>query len=398
MSRRALVIGGSLSGLFAATLLRHAGWDVAVYERSSVPLSGRGAGIVTHPALADALVRAGVTAAELGVAVPGRVVFAPDGDILAQHDAPQVLTSWSRLYALLDAALPAHLVHRGWALDQISQDGSAVVAHFANGEQARGDILIGADGFRSAVRRAVLPTVCPSYAGYIAWRGLADEAALPAATHAALFGRFAFCLPDGEQILGYPIAGDGEDMRPGRRRYNVVWYRPANDATLQDMLTDDSGRTHLDGIPPGSIRQGLVTAMRAAAERVLCPQFADVVRACATPFFQPIYDLAVPHMVHGRVALMGDAAFVARPHAGMGVTKAAQDAVALAAALETGPIAGALQRYEAERRPAGDAVVAKGRLLGAYMQAQCSSPSEQYAAARYRTPQAVITETAWITA
>jgi len=242
VSRRALVIGGSLSGLFAATLLRHAGWDVAVYERSSVPLSGRGAGIVTHPALADALVRAGVTAAELGVAVPGRVVFAPDGDILAQHDAPQVLTSWSRLYALLDAALPAHLVHRGWALDQISQDGSAVVAHFANGEQARGDILIGADGFRSAVRRAVLPTVCPSYAGYIAWRGLADEAALPAATHAALFGRFAFCLPDGEQILGYPIAGDGEDMRPGRRRYNVVWYRPANDATLQDMLTDDSGR------------------------------------------------------------------------------------------------------------------------------------------------------------
>ena len=398
MSRRALVIGGSLGGLFAGNLLLRAGWDVQVYERSPVPLSGRGAGIVTHPPLVDALMRAGAdSSAGLGVAVPGRVTFARDGAVLGQRVAPQVLTSWSRLYSLLDAAFPTSRVHRGWTLESVRQNGAGVTACFAGGAEARGDVLVGADGIRSAVRAALMPAVRAEYAGYVAWRGLADEAALPAATHAALFERFAFCLPDGEQMLGYPIAGDGDDTRRGHRRYNFVWYRPADVAALQDMQTDTDGRTHTDGIPPALIRPALVASMRADADRVLSPQFADVVRACASPFLQPIHDLAVPGMVQGRVALLGDAAFVARPHVGMGVTKAAQDAVALAGLLAgAGAPGAALAAYEADRLPAGAAVIARARALGAYMQAQRHSAKEREAAARHRTPEAVMQETAWM--
>lgn len=399
MSRRALVIGGSLGGLFAANLLLRAGWDAEVFERSPVPLSGRGAGIVTHPPLVDALARAGADpGAVLGVAVPGRVAFARDGSVLGRRDAPQVLTSWSRLYSLLDAAFPAGRVRRGWTLEGVRQDEAGVTACFAGGAEARGDVLIGADGIRSAVRAALLPEVRAKYAGYVAWRGLADEAALPAAAHSALFERFAFCLPDGEQMLGYPIAGDGDDIRPGRRRYNFVWYRPADAAALQDMQTDADGRTHPDGIPPALIRPALAAAMRADADRVLSPQFAEVVRACAAPFLQPIHDLAVPRMVQGRVALLGDAAFVARPHVGMGVTKAAQDAVALAEVLAgaSATVPGALAAYEADRLPAGAAVIRRARALGAYMQAQRHSAPEREAAARHRTPGAVMRETAWM--
>lgn len=395
MTRRALVIGGSLGGLFAANLLLRAGWDVEVFERVPARLAGRGAGIVTHPPLVRALARAGADpAAELGVAVPGRVAFARDGSIVGERALPQVLTSWSRLYGLLEAAFPSERIRRGWALEGFERNGQGVDAHFGGRRVARGDILVGADGIRSAVRAALLPEVRVNYAGYVSWRGLADEVNFSPATHAALFERFAFSLPDGEQMLGYPIAGDGDDTRPGRRRYNFVWYRPADTAGLHDLQTDESGRVHPDGIPPALIRPALVAAMRADAERVLAPQFAEVVWASAAPFFQPIHDLAVPRMVERRVALLGDAAFVARPHVGMGVTKAAEDAVALADALASGP--DTLAAYDAARRPAGAAIVQRARALGAYMQAQRRSAAERDAAALHRTPDAVIRETAWI--
>jgi 2-polyprenyl-6-methoxyphenol hydroxylase-like FAD-dependent oxidoreductase len=109
--------------------------------------------------------------------------------------------------------------------------------------------------------------------------------------------------------------------------------------------------------------------MREAARRLLAPQFAEIIEKTAQPFVQPIQDVMSTQVAFGRVALMGDAAFVARPHVGMGVTKAAQDAMALSDAIRVhGASAAALQAYEALRLPAGQAVVQRARELGAYMQ------------------------------
>jgi len=77
------------------------------------------------------------------------------------------------------------------------------------------------------------------------------------------------------------------------------------------------------------IARSTVAAMRADAARVLASQFNEMVGLCEQPFLQPIYDLEVPRMAFGRVALVGDAAFVARPHVGAGVAKAAEDALAI---------------------------------------------------------------------
>jgi 2-polyprenyl-6-methoxyphenol hydroxylase-like FAD-dependent oxidoreductase len=100
-------------------------------------------------------------------------------------------------------------------------------------------------------------------------------------------------------------------------------------------------------------------------------------------------------MTSGRVALVGDAAFVARPHTGMGVTKAASDAVALADALAGAPdLDAALSEYDRRRRRFGSALVAHARRLGAYMQAQILTPAERAMAERFRTPEAVMRETA----
>jgi 2-polyprenyl-6-methoxyphenol hydroxylase-like FAD-dependent oxidoreductase len=324
------------------------------------------------------------------------VTFDASGRAIGELPLRQILTSWGRLYAALKDRFPAEAYHQGYSLERVEQGNGHVVACFANGERAEGDLLIGADGIRSTVRSQWMPSIAPQYAGYVAWRGLVEEAGISARTHSALFERFAFCLPPGEQMLGYPVAGAGNTTQPGHRRYNFVWYRPAaEDSGLVDLLTDETRHRHEFSIPPPLIRRELIARMRHDADALLAPQFAELVRLTPQPFFQPIYDVESEQLVFGRVVLAGDAAFVARPHVGMGVTKAAGDAVALADTLGAhDDVDEALKRYESARLRLGAAVIARARHLGAYMQAQIKTASERQMAERYRTPAAVMRETA----
>src|SRR5690606_3372990 len=135
------------------------------------------------------------------------------------------------------------------------------------------------------------------------------------------------------------------------------------------LLTDDSGKTHEISIPPPLIRRAAIEEMHDAAERLLAPQFRAVVRLMDEPILQPIYDLESPTMAAGRVAVIGDAAFVARPHVGAGVTKAADDAAALTAALAAErDVAAALRRFEAQRLPVNRRIIEYARHLGSYLQ------------------------------
>lgn len=266
----------------------------------------------------------------------------------------------------------------------------------ADGTVLHADLVIAADGFKSSIREQFLPDVKLQYAGYVAWRGLVDEAALSRETREALFEKFAFCLPPREQILGYPVAGQGNSTTPGERRYNFVWYRATSeDIQLPNLLTDQSGKRWVGGIPPTLIRQDILADMEEAALTLLAPQFGEVVTKAKQPLFQPIFDLEVPQMAFGRIALLGDAAFVARPHCGMGVTKAASDAMALVKALQARKdVREALADYSRERTQVGAAVVQHARHLGAYMQAQLKNEVDREMAERYRTPDAVMRETA----
>ena len=395
--RRALIIGGSLGGLLTACLLRRDGWRVDVFERVPEELSGRGAGIVTHPQLLAVLAQCGAAVdAGIGVEVPVRITLDAAGRNVGQVALRQILTSWGRLYAMLKAQFPPDAYHAGFSLARVEQTANGIRAIFENGDEAQGELLVGADGIRSTVRAQLLPAVTPQYAGYVAWRGLVEETALSPATHADLFEKFAFCLPPGEQMLGYPVAGAANSTERGRRRYNFVWYRPAAEhSTLVDLLTDESGHRHSVSIAPPLIRREVVARMQADADALLAPQFAEIVRLQPQPFFQPIYDVESPQLAFGRIALVGDAGFVARPHVGMGVTKAGGDALALADALRLADdVSAALRQYEAERLRFGAAVIARARHLGAYMQAQIKTPQERAMAERYRTPEAVMRETA----
>lgn len=393
---KAIVVGGSLGGLLAANMLMRDGWNVEIFERTPEALVGRGAGIVTHPELFEALAAAGVAVDDsIGVHVDRRITLSREGKVLSERAMPQTLTAWGKIYEVLNHAFTG-TYRTGATVVSADTHGDHAVVTLQDGSAHRADLVVAADGFRSGLREQWLPAAGLEYAGYIAWRGLVDEAQLSAGTRADIFEQFAFCLPPHEQILGYPVAGAANSTAPGQRRYNFVWYRATReDDELPDLLTDASGKCWRNGIPPALIRPGVLADMESAATELLAPQFAEVVAKTAQPLFQPIFDLTVPRMAFGRIALLGDAAFVARPHCGMGVTKAAGDAMALVRALGSGaPVADALAAYSSERVQIGHAIVEHARHLGAYMQAQLKSDEERAMAERYRTPEAVMRETA----
>jgi 2-polyprenyl-6-methoxyphenol hydroxylase-like FAD-dependent oxidoreductase len=396
--RKALVIGGSFGGLFAATLLARAGWDVDIFERVGSALADRGAGIVTHEELFEAIRRAGAVVDEtIGCETRTRVTLDPQGREVAAMPLRQMLTAWGRLYRLLKDVFPTERYHYNRSLERIEQDADGVTAYFADGSSARGELLIGADGIRSSVRAQVAPQTRPVYVGYVAWRGLAEESALSAATRRALADSMAFGLPPGEMLLTYLVAGRDYSAQPGQRRYNFVWYRPADETrVLPDLFTAADGRRYENNIPPDRIRPDLIAAMHADAARLLAPAFVEVLRQSREPFFQPIYDLESTRLVFGRVAMLGDAAFVARPHVGLGVTKAAGDAVALADALlsHAGDLDAALRQYETSRLAFGSAIVAHARMLGLGIGPAETAPGPPHLVEYLRRPEVVMREIA----
>ncbi|MGC2044265.1 MAG: FAD-dependent monooxygenase [Pseudolabrys sp.] len=394
-SQRAIIVGGSMSGLLCGLLLRRAGWAVDIYERVDSELSGRGAGIVAQYELIERLRGLGLATDELGVHITTRKILDAQGRLTHEIECPQVLTAWERVYRLLRDAFPPDRYHRGRGLAKFTQDANKALAHFSDGEIVEADLLVGADGIRSTVRQQCLPDVTPGYAGYCAWRALIAERAFPPDVHRELFAFMTFSLPPGEQFLGYPVAGPDNDLRPMHRRYNVVWYRPADETTkLRWLLTDERGTTHAISIPPPMIRREAIAEMRADAERLVAPQFRQVVRLIEEPILQPIYDLESPRMAFGRVAVVGDAAFVARPHVAAGVSKAADDAAAMAEALQKeADVETALKRFEAARLAQNHRIIEWARHLGAYLQAS-RTQEEQARAGRHSTDAAVIAETA----
>ncbi len=370
-----LVVGGSLGGLFAANILLRQGHDVTLLEKANGSLDGRGAGIVTHDALTEALRAAGVSVDEtLGVLVTKRVTLGADGQSLGEMEFPQILTSWSRLYHMLKESFPSERYLQGKTVKTVNQDENAVQVLCEDGSKYEAELLIASDGIRSAVRAQVAPQIQPEYAGYIAWRGVCDEASLSNYTLDTLFNYFGFCLPNGEQMLGYPVAGSGNDTRPGKRRYNFVWYRPASEhEELVSLLTDDDGHHYPAGIPPLKVSWKHIAHMRRVAKEILAPQYAEILEKTSTPFLQAIYDVRSEQIVFGRIALMGDAAFVGRPHVGMGVTKAGDEAMVIAKHIaKLGATPAALNAYSEERLKLGQQVVARAQYLGRYMQAQGS--------------------------
>jgi 2-polyprenyl-6-methoxyphenol hydroxylase-like FAD-dependent oxidoreductase len=367
-NKRAIIIGGSLGGLFTGILLRSIGWDVNIYERSPHSLDSRGGGIVLQPDVVEAFERAGIYYKhKIGVVANERYYLNSDGNISEKMPMRQILTSWNMLYGTMRRHFHEEHYHQGKTLIDIHQDNDSVTAIFADNSSDTGDLLVGADGPGSTVRQLLLPDASYRYAGYVAYRGLVNETELDEQVANLLTERFVFYQFPNSHILQYVIPGEDESLMPGQRRFNWVWYVNYDEKTeLPQILTDKSGKCHNYSISPGMLAPKVELEMRHYASTVLNPPFQKLVAATREPFVQAILDLGVNQMAFGRVALLGDAAFIPRPHTAASTAKAAANAIALTDALVNTDynVPKALTAWEPAQLSYGNYLLNNGQMLG----------------------------------
>ena len=361
------IVGGSIGGLFAATLLTRAGHHVTVFERSVHGLARRGAGLVAQPEVLEVLHEVDRDdAARVGVIAHERITLARDGRVVSGDPSAQMQLSWDYLYEVLRSLLPADRYRLASPVTSVETTEQHAVIRFDDGHSAQFDLVIGADGLNSVARSTVAPEHhTNSYAGYVTWRGLVDEGSLPSDAADALFDRFVFFNGPNAHMLGYLVPGPAGEVQRGSRRYNWVWYRPMTTGQLADLMTQ-SGRTReSSSLAPGQLPAELRDQQVSEGLNELPWPFAAAVAVETHPFLQAIYDYVPPRMVRGRIALLGDAAVMVRPHTAMGAAKAAGDALALRSLLGELPLDRALSRYDRERLPVGRAISEYGRGLAA---------------------------------
>lgn len=372
---RVAIVGGSMGGLTTALLLRDLGHEVDVFERATGELTGFGAGIVAHEVSTRYFVqRSSNWLAQTTVHVPSHRFLDASGAVLWDYPVAYRFVSWGSLYRALLGEFGRTRYHQGAALVGFSQDGDGVDLRFANGQESRYDLLVLADGLLSTGRQRLFPGAEPVYSGYVAWRGTVAERDIPAHVLERFDDTITYVLVPNSHILVYPIPGSDNRVDRGHRSWNFVWYRNVDrGAQFDELMTDRDGYPHSASLRPGRVQDRFVRELKALAVATLPHDVATIVTGTEQPFIQAVMDVESPAMAVGRVCILGDAAFVARPHAAAGTAKAAENAWTLAEAIASveGDLRDALQRWSAHQTALGSSLVARSRHMGEGSQFRC---------------------------
>lgn len=363
---KVLIAGGSIGGLTTAVLLRDLGYDVHVYERASAALQERGTGIVVLPITEKYFTEKGDDG-RVSLELTDWSYVDASGQVLSSDTDRFRFSGWATVYRALLESFDADRYHLNSEMIGFDQSADGVTLKLGNGKEVEGDMLVCADGLSSTARGILLPEAQPSYAGYVAWRSVTHEFLLDPDSRAALRDAMLYQILDHSHILVYAIPSENGNVTPGQRVINAVWYlNYPNDGTFAELMTDRHGRRRSGTMPPGTVRKEFLDEMMHAADTTLAPAIRDVVVNCPEPLIQAIFDLEVPQMVFGRVAILGDAAFGLRPHVAAGQAKACADAWALRDALVEAnhDLDTALSLWEPRQLALGQAAVAKTRAMG----------------------------------
>jgi 2,6-dihydroxypyridine 3-monooxygenase len=371
----ALVIGGSIGGLTAALLLRRLGFDVSVFERTPTSLDGRGGGIVLQPDTLRWFTECSNQHPEQVSTSTHHVQYLDsENRVIHRESVPWSYTSWGTFYRALLADFGTADYHLGEYAAGFDENADGVEVRFASGRRERGELVVFADGIGSPSRRRISPGTELEYAGYVGWRGTVPESEVSAETFELLHDSISYSVAPHTHIIVYPIPSPEGGLAVGERLLNYVWYRNVPDGhALDELMTDTRGFVSKVSLPPGQVQRRYVEEMRSAANELLAPAVAEVVLRTEQPYLQAVYDACVHRMALGRVALIGDAASAARPHAAAGTAKAAANAWALFDALaESGDIAEALAKWEPGQLELGQRLLRRVKEMGTRSQVDCT--------------------------
>lgn len=357
------IVGGSLTGLTAALLLRDAGWDVDVFERAPHGMQGTGAGLTVQEPTVRYLLDCGIALDDITFEVSHVRYIDHEGKISHDVERAARFTTWGTIHrGLLQHFGTARFNAATPVLDIVLRDDDRPFIVTSEGEHGPFDLVVGADGVSSVVRAAVAPGVRLEPAGYLSWRCVADASRLSKSTMETLHDALTYCIGDRTHGVMYPVP---PRERGAGERVNLAWYRNYDSLEhLAELLTDRHGTARSLSVPPGYLQEQFVHEMRRAVT-TLAPQAAEIVAATDDPFVQLIGDVRTPRMVYGRVVLIGDAACVARPHVAAGAAKGAENAWTLAAALadwDDDPARLAL--WERDQLRESEVLVHSGKLQG----------------------------------
>lgn len=367
----AIVMGGSLGGLNAALYLRDAGFDVTIFERATQPLTGQGAGIVLNPYTVRYLTDSQtVEVADISISSHYLRYIDQDSQIAAELDVSYRFASYNSIYAGLLTLFGTDHYHLNQRVTGFSQKGDEVRVHTTQGLCLNCDLLVCADGIGSDARRWLLGHTPANYAGYIAWRGIISAAEVSAETFDLLKDAIIYHIGPDYHLLTYPIPVVEESLNNQERYVNWLWYRNVPlGKQLDELMTDKDNQQRTLSVSPGTVREEAITQLKSDAAAV--PDLlAELIIQTDQPFIQAVFDYEIPQMAFGRICVMGDAAFSARPHTAAGTAKAAEEARQLGLALQECDqnIPEALKIWEAHQLTLGRNLVQRNREAGTKLQ------------------------------
>ena len=341
------IIGGGIGGLAAAAALLRKGFTVRVFERAHA-LRPAGAGLTLSPngvaslaaidpAIVETLKKDGSEVRKLTMKrADGAMIISKPIALTEAFGQPMLNITWARLQSILAEALPSGTISLDRRCTGIEQDANGVRAFFENGESVEADLLIGADGINSVVRRELVNDGPPVYAGRMSWR------ALIAFPHDDLIpnGSTGFTGTDGKNFMLFDMGNGVTCWSAGAIMAETAPGAPAEDVKAL-VLKTYSGWADL------------------VEEIVKATPAEDIVE-------RPISDRPpLNRWAYGRIALLGDAAHPVVPALGQGANITFEDAFELAECLSSSPDFGtAFQRYEASRIPRTEAIYARSALQG----------------------------------
>ena len=322
------IVGGSIGGLTAGCLLRSLGHDVSIFERSTTKLAQRGAGIGLLEAASRLLVKKYDMSLD-DISIKTELIRYLNANNKVSHEKIHQyrFSSWNTLYKQLLRYYGKEKYFLDHELIDWKSCKTETSLKFKNGTEKLVDLLVCADGVSSICRKKLMPELQKKYSGYVAWRGTVPESELEYKLRCRLSKAITYHVGANSHILVYPIPGQDNALEVGSRLINFVWYRnylPGED--LDNLLRDRNSKKWDVSVPPGYMSSDHLAEAKSVAKARLPTDISTVVTSAKNLFVQVVYDCDIDKMVFKNVCLIGDAAFVVRPHAAAGTAKAAEDA------------------------------------------------------------------------